>query len=201
MRASEVSAEHLLSNPDNDPPALRLPARHQLTCLHGRHRIQAARETLPPTEAWWTVDLYLAGISISLATAIRLLIDTTDSNPELRKNLVEEYSNEERPSDGEIYRKVRQYEKEGNICFKKRWKARLSAHGRRGLQQLFDHGDGELAAAFDNLLDIPGLWNGMRISTLHKMISMKCDEVGLPSDITFSCSRYLSGSSTLPGPC
>ena len=117
-------------------------------------------------------DVYLASISISLATAIRLLIDTTDSNSELRKNLVEEYSNEERPSDGEIYRKVRQYEREGNVCFKKRRKARLSAHGRRGLQQLFGHGDRELAAAFDCLLDIPGFWNGMRISMLYKMISM-----------------------------
>ncbi|KAL6242584.1 hypothetical protein RBB50_010230 [Rhinocladiella similis] len=158
-RASEVLAENLLSNPDDGPPWLKFPPSHRVSCLHGRHRIQAARETLPPTDAWWTVDLYL-----------------TDSNPELRTTLVEEYANEEKPSDGEIYRKIRQYEREGNVCFKKRWKARLSDHGRRGLRQLFDHGNGELAAAFDRLLDIPGLWDGMRISTLHKMIGMKCDE-------------------------
>jgi hypothetical protein len=63
--ASEVSAERLLSNPDNDPPVLKFAEGYRLTCLHGRHRIQAAREILPPTDAWWTVDLYLAGISIS----------------------------------------------------------------------------------------------------------------------------------------
>lgn len=63
IQASEISAESLLSNPDNDPPVLTFPARHRLTCLHGRHRIQAAREILPPTDAWWTVDLYLAGMS------------------------------------------------------------------------------------------------------------------------------------------
>ena len=62
--ASKISAEALLSNPDNDPPTLKFPALYQLTCLHGRHRIQAARETLPPSDAWWTVDLYLAGMSI-----------------------------------------------------------------------------------------------------------------------------------------
>jgi hypothetical protein len=28
------------------------------------------------------------------------------------------------------------------------------------------------------LLDIPGLWGGMRISTIHKMVALKCDEVG-----------------------
>ena len=83
----------------------------------------------------------------------------------MQTTLSEEYSNEEKPSNGEIYRKVWQYEREGNVYFKKRWKARLSDHGRRGLQQLRDHGDGELAAAFDSLLDIPGLWDGMRIST------------------------------------
>jgi hypothetical protein len=32
-------------------------------------------------------------------------------------------------------RKVRQYEREGNVCFKKRWKALMSDHGR-GLRQL-----------------------------------------------------------------
>jgi hypothetical protein len=47
------------------------------------------------------------------------------------------------------------------------------------------------------LLDIPGLWDGMRISTLHKMIGMKCDEVGLVSDMTFPCSRRRPGNSTL----
>ena len=55
---------------------------------------------------------------------------------------------------------------------------RLTDHGRRGLRQLLEHGDGELTAAFDNLLDIPGLWDGMRLSTMHKIIGMKCDEVG-----------------------
>jgi hypothetical protein len=63
--ASKVSAERLLSNPDNNPPFLKFAAGYRLTCLHGRHRIQAARETLPPTDAWWTVDLYLASRSIS----------------------------------------------------------------------------------------------------------------------------------------
>jgi Protein of unknown function (DUF3723) len=64
VQASELSAEKLLSNPDFDPPVLRFTPRYSLICLHGRHRIQAARETLPPTDAWWTVDFYLAGMCI-----------------------------------------------------------------------------------------------------------------------------------------
>lgn len=61
LRTSNVTAENLLNNPDNDPPVLKFPPLHRLTCLHGRHRIQAARETLDPTDAWWTVDFYLKG--------------------------------------------------------------------------------------------------------------------------------------------
>ncbi|KAG9241126.1 hypothetical protein BJ878DRAFT_558879 [Calycina marina] len=93
LRDSNVSVKTLLSN--TDPHAmLRFPAGSQLQCLHGRHRIQAAREFLTPRESWWTVDLYLS----------------------------------------------------------------------------------DLKAAFDDLLDLPGLWGDMRISTLNKLISMGCKE-------------------------
>jgi hypothetical protein len=63
-RTSEVSAENLLRNPDDGPPLLIFPPSHRVICLHGRHRIQAARETLPPTDAWWTVDFYLTGMNV-----------------------------------------------------------------------------------------------------------------------------------------
>ena len=62
LQISKFSAETLLSNPDAEPPALRFPKHHRITCLHGRHRVQAAQETLPPTDAWWVVDFYLKGV-------------------------------------------------------------------------------------------------------------------------------------------
>jgi hypothetical protein len=37
-------------------------SRHQVQCLHGQHRLKAAEETLPPSDRWWTVDLYLDGL-------------------------------------------------------------------------------------------------------------------------------------------
>ena len=100
--------------------------------------------------------------------------------------LIEEYSNEKKPSDGEIYCKIRKYERENNSYFQKRWKARLSDHGRRCLRQFSNHRNGELSSAFDQLLSVPGLWDGMRISTLHKMVEIKCDEVCLSSVTHFS---------------
>lgn len=66
LQASEILAEQLMTNPHNDPPVLKFRPHRRLTCLHGRHRIQAAREILPPTDAWWTVDLYLTGMDILL---------------------------------------------------------------------------------------------------------------------------------------
>jgi hypothetical protein len=54
--ASEVSAERLLSNPDNDPLVLKFAAGYRLRCLHGRYRIEAAREVLPSTDACGLID-------------------------------------------------------------------------------------------------------------------------------------------------
>ena len=40
------------------PPELTLPPDCVVICLHGRHRIAAARECLLADDRWWTVDIY-----------------------------------------------------------------------------------------------------------------------------------------------
>ena len=40
------------------PPTLQLPPTTSLQCLHGRHRIAAARNFLLPDDKWWIVNLY-----------------------------------------------------------------------------------------------------------------------------------------------
>lgn len=82
---------------------------------------------------------------------------------------------EKKPSDGEIYFKLRQCQREMDGCSDQHWLARLSPHGIRVVKQLSRRK--EFTSAFDDLLCIPGLWDGMRISTLNKMFAMKCDEV------------------------
>ncbi|KAH7108733.1 hypothetical protein B0J11DRAFT_390979, partial [Dendryphion nanum] len=157
LQASGFSVKDLLTTTDGNPPTLKFPSRYRLTCLHGRHRVQAGREILPLADAWWIVDLYLADLSA-----------------ELTATLVEEYANEKKPSDGEIYWKIRQYEQERNFCFKNRWKAILKTTSRRGLRQLDDHE--ELAAAIDDVMVMPGMRDDLRLSTIHKITGMKCDE-------------------------
>lgn len=103
-----------------------------------------------------------------------------DLDNDLKASLIEEYSIEKEPDDGEIYQKIRRYQGyqgEGNPFFEKRWWALLGAismHKRNNLKQLFRNL--EYRAAFDIQLSIPGLGAGMRLSTLHKMFAMRCDD-------------------------
>jgi Protein of unknown function (DUF3723) len=61
LHDSNVTARELLTNQPNGYPRLVFPQGFPLECLHGQHRIQAAREFLLPTDKWWTVDLYTSG--------------------------------------------------------------------------------------------------------------------------------------------
>lgn len=94
----------------------------------------------------------------------------------MKRCLVEEYANESIPTDGMIYYKIRQYHFQRNFSFESRWWARLRGCRGRNLKALFKHP--ELTAAFDALLDIPALWDGMLLTTLHKVLGLKSDDVG-----------------------
>jgi hypothetical protein len=99
-----------------------------------------------------------------------------DANRELKTCLIEKYSNEEKPSDGEIYRKIRQYHFQQNYSFEMRWWARLRGNRTKNLKGLLRNY--ELTEGFDALLPVTGLWeDGFLITTLHKAMAMKCDEV------------------------
>lgn len=104
-----------------------------------------------------------------------------DVSRDLRTSLVEEYANEERPTDGEIYRKIRRYHFERSVTLERRWWTWLTPHGAKPLKQLLRND--LLTAAFDALLKIPGVWVGMRISTLLKMLAIRCDEANPPLTI------------------
>ena len=90
------------------------PDSYQLECLHGQDRIQAAKEL---RLQWWAVDLYLAGTAV-----ISLCYNSSDvylNRPPSQPGtyLAEEYANGNKPSDGEIYRKIRQYHFQLNLRF------------------------------------------------------------------------------------
>jgi hypothetical protein len=68
LRKANVPQQSLLTNDAHQIPRLKFPAG-QLQGLHGRHRVQAGAEVLPPADRWWVVDLYLDGMS-TLVVAI-----------------------------------------------------------------------------------------------------------------------------------
>ncbi|OAF59237.1 hypothetical protein VC83_04180 [Pseudogymnoascus destructans] len=138
---------------ENRYPELDFPGG--IICLHGLHRIQAGK-ALRPAEKWWIVDLYLSGISY-----------------EMRAILDEEYSNEDRPCDGQIYRKIREYQ-----YLPQKADALILPATCKRLRGLFRHR--LVAAGFDALTKIPALFDaGMKVTTLHTVMATRCYETHL----------------------
>jgi hypothetical protein len=96
--------------------------------------------------------------------------------------IIESYSNEQKPSDGEIFRKIRLYHRENNQEAQKRWWSRLEKSKPKDLRQLFRRP--LLAAGFDALIDMPGLWAKLQLGALHRLLVLKCDEVCIHLDTT-----------------
>lgn len=61
LQKANIPQRSLLTNDFHQLPQLWFTAG-QLRALHGRHRVQAGAEVLPPADRWWTVNLYLDGI-------------------------------------------------------------------------------------------------------------------------------------------
>ena len=91
--------------------------------------------------------------------------------------LVEKYENEQPFSDGEILWRIRYYHRQIEKSTENIWWARLTSAKQRDVKQLLRNND--FAAAFDNLLDKPGLWSGIQLGTLHRFLTLRCDEVCL----------------------
>jgi hypothetical protein len=89
--------------------------------------------------------------------------------------LIESYSHEQRPTDGEIFRKIRFYHHQQDQVAEDRWWACLDKSKPRDLRQLLKRP--KLISAFDRLIDMPGLWQGVQIGALHRLLVLKCEEV------------------------
>ncbi|KAF2806322.1 uncharacterized protein BDZ99DRAFT_479590 [Mytilinidion resinicola] len=112
-------------------------ATWSLSCFRGQPRALAAKDVLPPGSRRWTVDLYLS----DKAAFLDLHCD------DLKTTLIEEHSCEKKPDDGEIYRKIREYQGYGgarNPYFEKRWWALLygiSDHKFDNMKQIIRYHD------------------------------------------------------------
>ncbi|KAH9905235.1 hypothetical protein F4778DRAFT_802704 [Xylariomycetidae sp. FL2044] len=94
--------------------------------------------------------------------------------PELKATLVDEYTNERTPTQGEFFYKIRLYQGvfgERNEYFESRWRARLravSSHLVERLDQLTSHP--RFGPAFDAFQYIPALYSGLRLSRFFEFL-------------------------------
>ena len=119
-----------------------------------------------------------------------------DLGADQRKFLEEEYAREQSASDGEIYYNLRHHQRQRNLGLEMRWRSRLQGRRAGNLQSLIGNQDlKDVVESFDALLDIPGLWDGMRLTSLHKMVAMKCDTVGYATMCVALADRLVTGTS------
>ncbi|KAF1363093.1 hypothetical protein EJ07DRAFT_104137 [Lizonia empirigonia] len=162
-----------------DAPAL---SSGRLNCISGLHRVEAAKRYLEENDKWWPVRLFSADIPKPYLTRI-----------------IESFLNEQKPSDGEIFRKIRLYQRQKDVDGENRWWACLDKSKLRDLRQLLKKQD--IAAAFDELIDLPGLWAKIQLGALQRLLALKCDEEMLAylRHVKQAWSKILrSGSGILP---
>jgi hypothetical protein len=91
--------------------------------------------------------------------------------------IVESYSNEQRPSDGETFRKILMYRQQKDELSENQWWAYLDNSKPKDLHQLLK--DRLLASAFESLVEMPGLWGKLQLGALHRLLALKCSEVSV----------------------
>ena len=115
---------------------------------------------------------------------------------ELKTLLIEEIAHEKRPTDGEVYRKVREHQ--GNSFAEARWWSCLSANKQNELKRLLRRRD--FTDAFDALLDIRGLWrDGMRLGMTKFLLDLKCDEASYRFPFMVTDLTHFTGAASRSG--
>ena len=100
-------------------------------------------------------------------------------SPEAQAALGEDYSNSLNFADGEIYGKIRDYQRRNKPFAERRWRAYLSKSKQKGLGQLLKRE--RYKDAFDALLVVRGLWPGpgFSLGNMQELLVMRFDEVCL----------------------
>lgn len=144
------------------------------------------RETVLP---WLVRSRYLlASVNVRADTPKPILV-----------RIIESYSNEQKPSDGEIFRKIRLYHRDNDQEAQNRWWSRLEKSKPKDLRQLFRRPS--LAAGFDALIDMPGLWAKLQLGALHRLLVLKCDEVCIHLVTTISFLISIGNDALLVSYC
>lgn len=144
-----------------DPKHITLPEGSKVLCYQGRHRIAAALQWLPPSDVWWTFDIYdLDKLNEDCKSRLRELSRTF--------------------SDGEIFRYTRHYQRQGATKAANEWFARWTLTKCREFHRIYEPKAKQaefrnLAQELDRLLCFPALWVPWHMGT--HLPSLNCPEV------------------------
>ncbi|KFY28058.1 hypothetical protein V491_00664 [Pseudogymnoascus sp. VKM F-3775] len=161
-----------LQRVSGQPQRLHFPENIKLECLHGRHRILAAKSYLDPEEQWWTVDFYRTGEV--LYETYRFILTQPDLDDDTRHSLLGGHGYSSNYTGGEIFRQLRRCQVAGDKLGEEQLRARLSNTMKRDLKQLLKRDI--ILNALDTLLPIRGLWKEFHLGSLHVLLHMRIDE-------------------------
>ena len=95
----------------------------------------------------------------------------------VREAMIQQYANELRFSDGDIFRFYRRAQQANDQKAVNKWLARLSASKKRNLMQLEKADHGRLIAALDALMPLVGLWQGFQLGAMNRIMPMRVWQV------------------------
>ena len=176
LSISGLSSTALLQNGHSEYPELRLYSGPQLVCLNSKHRIQARRGCLGARDKWWVAELYLEGEFVYISS--RVIIIQFDFRYQPWRPATPDRGLLERGTPN----RRRDLLQDTPVPFSTQSDLRNALMGSftgqldADLKSILRHD--QITAAFDALLDMPGQWNGMQFTTIHKMMALKFDEVG-----------------------
>lgn len=139
-------------------PRLACPSSLSLSCLHGEFRLRNARNNASRSSEWWTVDLYEAEIPFLITRTLRQL-----------------YRSHTPLCDGELYLRLRYYQRANALADSNSWLSRLSKSRQKNVNQILRNEP--LSRAFDRLEQFRGLWYDFHISCFPPILSWRCHEV------------------------
>jgi hypothetical protein len=71
LRKLAMTPESFKADSNSAPPRLDLQSDMRVECLHGQHRILAAKQFLAPSRRWWIVDFYSTGHILNVHLKLR----------------------------------------------------------------------------------------------------------------------------------
>ena len=95
----------------------------------------------------------------------------------VRESMIQQYANELRFSDGDIFRFYRRAQQANDQKAVNKWLARLSPSKKRNLMQLEKADHGRLIAALDALMPLVGLWQGFQLGAMNRIMPMRVWQV------------------------